>query len=924
MHLHTPYTKKNDRFEGTSAEEKWDNFYKSINDYIADGTDPIRSVCAVAITDYLSLENYFKVKRDKRLSEHIKLLLPNIELRMAPIAKKTPVNIHCIFSPDIDDQIETRFLSNLTFSVNDSNYNASKQELIRLGRDHRRIPSLSDEEAYRTGIEQFVLSTNVLFDVFKQDKDLRSKTIIVVSNSSNDGVSGITSHEEYLIDTESQLDATRQEIYQKSDMIFSANQNDRHFFLGESNHGIDVVMQKCGSLKPCIHGCDAHENAKIFAPVDDRFCWIKAAPTFEGLKQVMYEPKERVQIRSTKPEDKPGYHVIEKVEIQDDENFSPTPIFFSDNLTCIIGGKSTGKSLLLHNMALALDETQVQEKSETAKTNVKALSNIKVFWRDGTDSSQKEVKRKIVYIPQTYLNRLADEKEETTEIDSIIQDIVLQDAGAKTSYQSMLEKIDAHKEHATGIILNLCSTMKKLHEKKDEIKEIGDENGINNEISKLSTSLEKLSQQFNVTEEEINDYQRSTEQIKDIQHTLDTLKTEIDFLTSTDSVVDAKDSILKHKSSFQEKLLDAVESTIKVANAHWVKKRDDIISALNSKDGEQRESLKKFQDREAELKPKMEGNDQIKTANKLLTAEKERLKKLQECTEEKLEIERRLLEQTTDLAVSFSQFHAFYKEYVDCVNANFTSPADDLKFSANVVFRAELFTAKIDSLLNKKSLSRFTCFDLSNISEQDLSVENLKNFIASISRNNSDSLQVKGTNNTPESTLRDIFTDWYNIDYVVKMDDDSIHEMSPGKKALVLLKLLISLAESQCPILIDQPEDDLDNRSIFDELIQFIKIKKNDRQIIAVTHNANIVLGGDAELVIVANQQGKNAPNKEFKFEYRGGPIENDQPMQDGNGSIQPGILNSQGIQNHICEVLEGGEKAFALRKSKYHFITHQ
>ena len=100
---------------------------------------------------------------------------------------------------------------------------------------------------------------------------------------------------------------------------------------------------------------------------------------------------------------------------------------------------------------------------------------------------------------------------------------------------------------------------------------------------------------------------------------------------------------------------------------------------------------------------------------------------------------------------------------------------------------------------------------------------------------------------TVESALRDIMSDWYNTTYRVAMDNDLIDDMSPGKKALVLLKMLINLAESKCPILIDQPEDDLDNRSIFDELIPFIKRKKIDRQIIIVTHNANVVLGGDAE-----------------------------------------------------------------------------
>ena len=129
----------------------------------------------------------------------------------------------------------------------------------------------------------------------------------------------------------------------------------------------------------------------------------------------------------------------------------------------------------------------------------------------------------------------------------------------------------------------------------------------------------------------------------------------------------------------------------------------------------------------------------------------------------------------------------------------------------------------------------------------------------------------------------------------------------------------MSLAESKCPILIDQPEDDLDNRSIYRELVNFIKQKKKERQIIIVTHNANIVIGADAEEVIIANQQGQDTPNKQFKFEYISGAIENNTPVYKHDGSIEDGILNSQGIQQHICDVLEGGERAFELRKNKYH-----
>ena len=132
---------------------------------------------------------------------------------------------------------------------------------------------------------------------------------------------------------------------------------------------------------------------------------------------------------------------------------------------------------------------------------------------------------------------------------------------------------------------------------------------------------------------------------------------------------------------------------------------------------------------------------------------------------------------------------------------------------------------------------------------------------------------------------------------------------------MVLLKLLISHDESKCPILLDQPEDDLDNMSIVSDLVSFIKDRKNDRQIILVTHNANLVLGCDAEEVIVANQQIENnqqTRNKAFKFEYRSGAIENI------DATAPDTFLGSRGIQQHICNILEGGKEAFLTRKKKY------
>ena len=96
-----------------------------------------------------------------------------------------------------------------------------------------------------------------------------------------------------------------------------------------------------------------------------------------------------------------------------------------------------------------------------------------------------------------------------------------------------------------------------------------------------------------------------------------------------------------------------------------------------------------------------------------------------------------------------------------------------------------------------------------------------------------------------------------------------------------------------------------------------IKTKKKERQIILVTHNPNVVVSADAENVIVANQNGNNCSNiNGIKFQYINGALE-DTKAKNENDSI---ILHSQGVREHVCEILEGGREAFEKREKKYGF----
>src|SRR5690606_31886141 len=118
----------------------------------------------------------------------------------------------------------------------------------------------------------------------------------------------------------------------------------------------------------------------------------------------------------------------------------------------------------------------------------------------------------------------------------------------------------------------------------------------------------------------------------------------------------------------------------------------------------------------------------------------------------------------------------------------------------------------------------------------------------------------------------------------------------------VLLKLLIYLSQEEYPILIDQPESDLDNRSVYVDLVRFIKEKKKERQIIAVTHNPNLVVAADAEEVVVANQRGQDPTkeNRQYQFEYVSGALENALPED----ASEQAVLYQKGIREHVCEIL--------------------
>ena len=910
LHIHTPETKKNDQFEGNTAQEKWNKFYEDIIAYV-DSDDTNHKVAVLGITDYFSVDNYRKVVSDKRITDKFDLIIPNIEMRITPVASESPINIHFICNPSIVSQLDTKLFAQLKYvHSNGIPYHATTEDFIKLGRLNDK--SLNDVQAFQKGLDQFVVDFTSLKELLRQDKELRENTIVAVSNKSTDGASGLGNTS--CPNANSALTTIREDIYCFSDIIFSANQSDVDYFLGRKE-GIsqEKIIEKYGKLIPCVHGCDAHSNSKILKPDNDKFCWIKADCTFEGLKQITYEPEERVCIMAHSPSTKKDYNIIDKLIISD-EKFSTQPIVFNPNLTCFIGGKSTGKSIILNNMASKIDHAQYSSKFNGREF---VIQNLSVYWKDGYINDGINDSRHIVYIPQTYLNRLSDEQEEKTEIDDIIQSIILQDAEINKKYQEFSAKLAEQKSQLDKEILDLLTAYQAKCSYNEQLTENGRSDAINKELQKLQKERDNLTKTLRISDKELEEYDALKTKVAKLEEKLGNLNQDIDTIKRmTLSIYSNVDYELSEETNT---LLDAfVNEKNKLLADAWEREKESLGKNLSSMVTKIEGDLVSCKQSLVEKEQLIEKTEVLKQINKSIKAEEKRLVQAKELANSISKQTDSFNEILNKLIHKIAIFDAIHQEFAAFVNEKTEGFDDSMKFIATAPFRLEQFDKKVKNIYNNKKLKNI--YPISDAScAQDVDERIIDGLVKPLFNFDGQTLLKSGI--SIEEALRAVLSNWYNIIYTIELDNDTIQTMSPGKKALVLLKLLINLADADCPILIDQPEDDLDNRSIYDELVAFIRHKKYDRQIIIVTHNANIVVGSDAEEIIVANQDGANSPNESFRFEYRSGSIENNNVLYATEGNVKKGILNSKGIQGHVCEILEGGKEAFNVRKNKYTLV---
>jgi predicted ATPase len=927
LHVHTPATKLSDGYNVKGGEDVWDKFCD-----IIESSD----VEALGITDYFSAENYFTfIKKHKnKYPDSPKRFFPNVEFRLEVSVNKAAeeVNLHIIFDNGIPKNKIDSFLSKLNTNISRNGANVSCKDL-------------SDQKDFKGAGIDYKNLRKTLKEVFGEDE-----CYLIFAASNNSGLRPDNRSPRKLNITD--------EIDKICDGFFGGQQN-IDYYLNVDRYENDELAKR----KPVINGCDAHSFSELEnwlgkqatktingeEITEKDITWIKSDPTFEGLKQIIYEPDGRVKIQREKPEEKMPYTVIDAVRFVDSrtkKEFSDSWIELNPNLNSIIGGKSSGKSILLYHIAKTIDRNRIEEINKDSK--YKTLNydfeeddkfDFEVKWSDGTVCKLKDrdnPNRPITYIPQLYLNRLAEDQKD--ELNSLVDKMLVESSDEYKEFRSTIKRdLDAIKTDMLNVIDGYYKTKERLKEKREELKELGDKKAITENITRIKEKIDNLRKESSFSEEEETKYKTLTDDIATLKVKQTEIKTLIKVLTST------KDSYKAFKSEIATLFQQQVESTI---NSQFPALSGEISKTVSGIVGKTVSKLQKVLDVEIQTRFSVIDDEQkrLNELNKKAEEKSEKLKPLAEKVKNKTvfsqlqkklesesakvilitekETEIRKLEESLSTENIEDTYRNLFSAYQHIVKENekyrIIPDADNLELSSRIKIDAEKFRENFVQKINKKRALNQQLgdyFDAENeyLYDQTTHLDNIDSMIRKITTG-----EVTYNSGYDEKhAMLSLLDDYFSIDYDLLKDGDDLIKMSPGKRGIILFQLFLHLSKSENPILIDQPEDNLDNRTVYQELNEFIKTKKSTRQIIIVSHNPNLVVSTDSENIIVANQAGQDKSGKNFnyKFEYVNGAIEHS--FIETN---QTGVLFQRGIRQHVCDILEGGEEAFAKRENKYGF----
>lgn len=462
LHLHAPGTKLNDQFNSTDGTDVWDAYCQRLHD---------SDVQAFGITDYFSADAYFNT-RDKyheRYPNSAKVLFPNIELRTNDVVNRQQeeVNIHLLFNPfrpNHPEKIRTFLHALKTNKTDNSSRHVTASELRS-----------SDDYAAPTTTRAFILEA--LKDTYGNDDEVL-ECVLKITAANNDGIRPERGKQRKLQLTD--------ELDKFSDAFFGNVGNVDYFLRTDRSEDKTEYTHP----KPVLSGCDAHSladlDARLGQIVSDPTSgivlaptWIKADVTYEGLKQIIFEPQNRVflgpepdierRVRACRTKYIDSLHINGIAGYRQDQHgvwFCDEKILLGKELVAIIGNKGSGKSAITdiigllgnsHNQtAKGLSGAKGEElfsflnKDKFLKGGCAGHFEGTLHWYDGEPDRQlldaqvaTHLPERVEYLPQKYLERIcaniADDEFRTTLNAVIFRYVEPPDRYGTTSLDDLVE-----------------------------------------------------------------------------------------------------------------------------------------------------------------------------------------------------------------------------------------------------------------------------------------------------------------------------------------------------------------------------------------------------------------------------------------------------------------------------------------------------
>ncbi|WP_120921036.1 TrlF family AAA-like ATPase [Helicobacter pylori] len=837
LHAHTPYTNLNKEYK--CSEEEF-----------------IQKLCDSQI-DCIGLTNYFKFNekefdlKEKIEKKGIKVFY-NLEVRLDYQNKEDQcLDFHIIFSDKVTQQEIDNFLRNADASV---------------GGIEKKLANLEKDD-----FDKAVVNFDQLLECLeKESLKLRGKYLLGFLSRGHGN---------------SRSSSNYKKIVKKAHfLIHSSNdqenlKKDREFWL-EYN-------------KPLLQSSDAHKEEQI----GNKYIWIKAEKTFEGLKQIVYEPKTRVSIDENKPQD-PLYkidyvrlHFDGEVKITNEKGEIPfcyagfnETLFFSPYFTCVIGGRGSGKSTLLQLIASAIkNKSFVKGLELETKKYIEIQPDIDIV--DSVEYlAQNEVEEfatNVSKFTEAIFNRMDSkssgklkelEKQITKGIEKFDEQIACWQE--KTKLEKQLKESEKIRKKYQNIINTF--TDKNYLDKKRQIAKTR-EALIDLKQSKegFLTFIKELKRVVNFESkenmEEKNSYDKVYNQLEqDICKKIEEIDADIKngCFKSDEEKIEKLES--EHQTLLQEigeflkekGVSDESIGDIRNANYHLANIKMDIADLKR----ERKENANKIEGFSYE--------DMDKNIKEFKNQINEELNKINSVFEEISKNHKEVKPITIEYRLNEDVFEGVFEDFDKLVDKGFNIQRHQSKIKEYlkgielkdiIDVQCAEFIEKLDSLIeNKKAAFYETMMDVFN---REIHFQIYRLLILKHLRN----------------------VEKYKI-FEVRYDKRALNETSFGQRCTAVLVVLLSLGNN--PIIIDEPEAHLDSALIAKYLVTLIKERKQERQIIFATHNANFVLNADAELII----QLKNENNKIIAQSF---------------------TIESDGYRDDLLK-LEGGEEAFKNRERKY------